>query len=121
MALIQYTFHRGEPIALGDRLEGGAVLGGHTMRARMKPVAAQHRDLMPPPAVPAVTPAFSTTFVAAAGATAAYWLHSLTAAQSAGVAAGEYLFDSSLLLDGVTVWTSEPVRIVLRDAASSGG
>lgn len=120
MALIQYTFHRGEPIALGDRLESGALLGGHTMRARMKPAAAQHRDLMPPPAVPAVTPGFSTAFVAAAGAAAAYWLHSLTALQSAGLAAGEYLFDSSLLLDGVTVWTSEPVRIVLRDAASAG-
>lgn len=120
MAMIQYTFHRGEPIALGDRLEGGALLSGHTMRARMKPVAAQHRDLMPGPPVPAVVPGFSTVLVAAAGPAPAQWLHSLTAAQSAGLAAGEYLFDSSLLLDGGVVWTSEPVRIVLRNAASAG-
>lgn len=121
MAMMQYIFHRGEPIAFGDRLESGAVLGGHTMRARMKPVQPQHRDLMPGAGVVVVTPGFSTVFVAEAGASAAYWLHSLTAAQSAGLPAGEYLADSSLLLSGTVVWTSEPVRIVLRDAASSGG
>lgn len=119
MAITQYTFQRGEPIAIGDRLESGAVLGGHTMRARMKPVVLAQRDLMPGPAVAVVTPGFTTAFVAAAGAVPAFWLHSLTAAQSADLSAGEYLADSSLLLDGVVIETSEPVRIVLRDAASA--
>ena len=121
MAMIQYIFHRGEPIAFGDRIESGAVLGGHSMRARMKPVQPQHRDLMPGPGVLAVMPRFGTVFVAEAGASAAYWLHSLTAAESAGLAAGDYLADSALLLGNAVVWISEPVRIVLRDAASSGG
>ena len=121
MALIQYTFHRGEPIVLGDRIEAGAVLAGHTMRARMKPVAPQHRDLMPGNGVAVVSPAFATTFVAASGADPAHWLHSLSGDQSLTIAAGEYLADSSLLLDGEVVQTSDPVRIVLREAASSAG
>ena len=119
MTLAQYIFQRGEPIAIGDRLESGTILGGHTMRARMKRVVEARRDLMPGPEVANISPGFTTSFVAAAGADAAYWLHSLTAAQSATLSAGEYLADSSLLLDGVVIETSEPVRIVLRDAASA--
>lgn len=120
MALVQYTFQRGEPIQFGDRVESGDILGGHTMRARMKPAEPQLRDRMPGDAVPVVSPAFTTTFVAAAGDEPAHWLHSLSAAQSLAVAAGEYLADSALLLDGAVVWISDPVRIVLREAASGG-
>ena len=119
MALTSYTFCRGEPIVLGDRVESGAVLAGHTMRARMKPVQPTLRERMPGDAVPAVSPPFATSFVAAAGADPAQWLHTLTAAQSLALAAGEYLFDSTLLLTGVAVDTSDPVRIVLREAASA--
>ena len=117
MALIQYIFQRGEPITLGDRIEAGTPDAGHTMRARMKLAAPQHPNVMPGGA--AVSPGFSSTFVAASGGAAAYWLHSLTAEQSLTLVAGEYLFDSSLLLAGVTVWTSDPVRIVLRESASA--
>ena len=117
MALIQYIFQRGEPIALGNRIEAGTPDPAHTMRARMKPAAPQHRDVMP--GGPAVSPAFTTTFVAAVGAAPAYWLHSLTAAQSLALAAGEYLADSSLLLGNMTIWISDPVRIVLRESASA--
>ena len=119
MTLAQYIFQRGEPVVLADLVESGTLLAGHTMRARMKPVAPQHRDLMPGAGVAAVVPVFTSERVAASGAVPAHFLHSLTPAQSAQVAAGEYLFDSSLLLDGVVQQTSEPVRIVLRDAASA--
>ena len=69
MALIQYIFQRGEPIALGDRIEAGVPDAAHTMRARMKLALPQHRDVMPGGA--AVSPGFSSTFVAAAGGAAA--------------------------------------------------
>lgn len=119
MALTQYTFHRGEPIVLGDRVTGGdGDPADYTMRARMKPAAAQHRDLMPGDSVAAID--LATTYVPAAGETAAWWRHSLS--DSAALDAGEYLADSSLLDGaGATVWTSEPVRIILRNAASAEG
>lgn len=119
MALAQYTFQRGEPIVLGDRVESGTVLGGHTMRARMKPAAAQARETMPGSGVPVVSPGFTSSFVPAAGAVLAHWLHSLSAVQSLSVPAGEYLFDSSLLDTGVVVQTSDPVRVIVREAASA--
>ncbi len=119
MALTQYTFQRGEPIAFGDLIESGTVLPGHSMRARMKPVQPQHRDVMPGDSVAVVSPGFASAFVAAGGPGGTdAWLHSLTAAQSGALAAGEYLADSSLLLDGAVVWTSDPVRIVIRNSAS---
>ena len=121
MALVQYAYQRGEPIVFGDRVAAGAVLAGHSMRARMKPAAIQHRDTMPGSAVPAVTPGFASILVPAAGLEPAHWLHSLSAAQSLTVPAGEYLADSSLLLDGTVQQTSEPVRIVIREAASAAG
>ena len=98
----------------------GVALVGHTMRARMKPEDPRARGIMPGDAVPAVAPGFTSSFAAAGGPGGEdAWLHSLSAAQSLTVAAGDYLFDSSLLLDGTVVWTSDPVRIVLRNAASA--
>jgi hypothetical protein len=114
-----YIMRRGEPFAFGDRVESGTLLPGHSMRARMKPVAVGSRDVMPGDAVPAVDPPFTTSFVAAVGADPASFVHSLSAAQTVLITADEYLADSSLLLDGVVVWTSDPVRISVRAAASA--
>lgn len=114
-----YIGRRGEPFAFGDRVESGTLLPGHSMRARMKPTLAGSRDEMPGDAVAAVVPPFATNFVAAVGAVPASYVHSLTAVQTQTIAAGEYLADSSLLFDNVVVWTSEPVRIVVREAASA--
>jgi hypothetical protein len=116
MNLQTYTFRRGEPVAFGDRVEGGAVLAGHSMRARMKPLAQGER--MPGDEVALTSPALATVFVAAVGEAAAYWLHSLTAAQSLAVPAGRYLADSALMLDGVAIVVTEPVVIVLLNSAS---
>lgn len=118
MALTAYVFQRGEPIVFGDRVESGAVLAGHTMRARMKPVRATMGESMPGDNVATVTPPFATVFTAAAGAEPAFWLHGLTAAQSLAIPAGGYLADSALLLNGVVVAITDPVRIVIREAAS---
>ena len=118
MTVPTYSFRRGEPVAFGDRVESGSVLAGHAMRARMKPTLPGSRDRMPGDDVPVTTPGFSTGFVAASGGAAAYWLHGLTAAQSRALPAGQYLADSALLLDGVVVAITEPVRIVLLEAAS---
>ena len=119
MALTQYRFQRGEPIVLGDRVESGTVEGGHSMRARMKPVPRNARDEMPGDSVATTSPAFTSTLTPVDGETAAFWLHSLTAAQSLEIAAGEYLFDSSLLLDGTVLQTSDPVRVIVTEAASA--
>ena len=110
--------HRGEPFSFADRSDVGAVTTGLTMRAAMKPVRFGESK-MPRPEVAVVSPGFATTFVAAAGAAAAYWLHSLTAAQTAQIPAGLYLADSSLLSGGAVIWTSDPVRITVADAASA--
>ncbi|RDV06443.1 hypothetical protein DXH95_03175 [Sphingorhabdus pulchriflava] len=120
MALAAYVFHRGQRIALADRVEEGTIEPGYSMRARMKPVQAHIRNLMPGDSVAAASPAFTSTFVPAAGGQPASWVHALTAAESRQIAAGEYLFDSSLLLDNEVIWTSEPVRLILRESASAG-
>ena len=116
MSTPTYTFHRGEPLAFGDRVESGTVLAGHTMRARMKWVPLG--DRMPGDEVPLVSPALVTTFVPAAGAEPAYWLHSLSEAQTWALAAGGYLADTALLLGGVVIMITDPVRIMLLNSAT---
>lgn len=118
MTIETYSFQRGEPIALGDLIESGAA-AGFTMRARMKPEDPRNKGIMP-----ATEPAiggFASTFVAGGGPDGAdAWLHAKPAAESLALAAGDYLFDSSLLdAGGAVVWTSEPVRLALRNAASA--
>ena len=119
MALTRYIFYWGEPIIIGDRVESGNVLPGHSMRARMKPAQAHDSSRMPGDNIPIVAPGFVTTFVAAAGDVAAHWLHTLSADVSAELPAGEYLADSALLLNGDVISVSDPVRIVLHNSASA--
>lgn len=114
----QLIFQRGEPIICGDLVEAGTLEAGHTMRARMKLEDQTMRGIMPGDSVATVTPAFTTTRVAATADFEEHFLHSLTAAQTATIAAGDYLFDRTLLLDGVEVSTTEPIRIVLNNSAS---
>ena len=113
-----YTFRRGEPVAVGDMVISGDILAGHSMRARMKPAPVNGSMTMPGDEVAVTTPPFASVFVTAAGPVAAHYLHSLTAAQSLTLDDGAYLFDSSLLLDGIVLHTSEPVKIIIRNSAS---
>lgn len=118
MAVVRYNFQRGEPVVFGDRIESGDLLAGHSMRARMKPVLGSASPVMPGDAVDNVSPAFTTSFVAAVGDEAAQFLHSLSAAQSLTLDAGFYLADSALLLDDVVTAITDPVLIVIHESAS---
>jgi hypothetical protein len=113
----RYVFQRGEPIILGDRVVSGTLPVGHSMRARMKRVSA-NTNVMPGDDVLPVTQPFVSSFVPEAGSIAAHYLHSMSAADSAVLAEGDYLFDSSLLINGAVAETSDPVRITLRNSAS---
>lgn len=120
MAMQQYTFRRGAPVMLGDRIEDalGADPADFTMRARMRALSLAQRDAMPS-ADGCTAVHFSTTYVPATESTKGSWLHSLSAEQSAALSAGQYLFDSTLLRGGAAVWTSDPVRIVITESASA--
>jgi hypothetical protein len=124
-----YTFQRGEPIAIGDRIEsvdgmpGGALPVGTTMRARMKPAPRDGSVRMPGDDVAAVVPGFNSIMVAAMvfpdGVTGPAFVHSMTAAQSLQLPAGRYLFDSSTLINGLVIDTSEPDVVIIRNSASA--
>lgn len=113
-----YNFGHGQPIALGDRVLSGDPTG-LTMRARMKPLQPGSGTAMPGPAVPAVE--FTTAFNPAVGDEPAFFLHTLTSAQSLALTPGRYAFDSAVLQGGAMVSTTPVSILVITESASGWG
>jgi hypothetical protein len=110
-----YTFQRGEPVVYGLRAKEGDPTD-YTVTAKLKPLA--NAAVSVPDDSVAVVATFIVSFVAQAGAVAAYWLMSLTAAQSAALPAGRYIADEKLSFGGVPVNITDPVIIVLKNSVS---
>lgn len=116
---VTYTFQRGEPASLIERVKEGGLPASHSMKARMKPAPIGGNSEMPGDAVPTVTPAWASVFVPAGGGEPDHYLHTLTAAQTLLIAKGNYLFDSSLWAAGTILQMREPVIIKFKNAAST--
>jgi len=110
-----YIFQRGESITLALEAVSGDPAAVGAVTAALKPLAAGRAA--PDPDTPVVA-SFTVNFVAASGADPARWLLTLTAAQSAGLAAGSYVADARLGIGGGIAIT-ETVTLRLRDAVTS--
>lgn len=109
-----YTFQRGETVAIALDAVQGDPLTVSAISAAMKPVAAG-RSLVDPAA--AVAANFVVTNRVAAGGTPAGWNLTVSAAVSAGLAAGNYLADAKMTVAGAVTIT-EPVAIRMIDAVT---
>ena len=110
-----YTFQRGETVSIALDAVQGDPATVTSVTAALKPVAAG-RTLVDPGATVAAT--FSVSNRAAAGNIPAGWTLTLSAAISAGLAAGTYLADARLVVaGGVTI--TEPVAIRMIDAVTT--
>ena len=110
-----YTFQRGETVSVALDAVQGDPLTVTSVTAALKPVAAG-RTMADPEA--AMAAAFAVSSRVAAGSIPAGWTLSLSAAISAGLAAGTYLADAKLIVaGGVTI--TEPVAIRLIDAVTA--
>ena len=116
MALTTHYFRRGAPVQIAQLVSTGELEAGHSVRARMKPYTPETPDEMPGDGVANVSPAFTSQIVAG---TPQSIVHTLSAADSAQVPAGKYIFDTSILLDGVVISTSAPEMIVMQNSASA--
>lgn len=109
-----YTFQRGETVSLALDAVQGDPATVTSVTAAMKVVAAG-RTLVDPGAAVAAT--FSVVNRAAAAPIPAGWTLTISAAVSAGLAAGSYLADAKLVVaGGVTI--TEPVAIRMIDAVT---
>lgn len=109
-----FTFQRGETVSIALDAVQGDPLAVSSVTAALKPVAAG-RTLVDPGAAVAAT--FSVSPRTAAGAIPAGWTLTISAAASAGLAAGTYLADAKLVVaGGVTI--TEPVAIRMIDAVT---
>ncbi len=104
-----YTFQRGETVSLALDAVQGDPLTVTSVTAAMKPVAAGRTMIDPAAAVAA-------TFVVANRPEG--WTLTISAAQSAGLAAGTYLADAKLIVAG-QVTITEPVAIRMIDAVTA--
>lgn len=116
MAITTHYFRRGAPVQIAQLVTTGTLGSGHTARARMKPYIPERPDEMPGDEVGSVSPAFTSAIVAG---TPQSIVHTLLANESAAIPAGKYIFDTSILLDGVVITTSEPEMIVMQNSASA--
>lgn len=106
---------RGETITWGLRSDP-AYDGTETVTCDLK--LAINGAAVPPdsaPVVQAVTPAF----VAAGGDEPAYWSFTLTAAQSAGMNAGNYITDAKVIYASGAVDYPEPLGIRLAERVTA--
>lgn len=116
MAITTHYFRRGAPVQIAQLVTTGTLGGSHSARARMKPYIPERPDEMPGDDVSNVAPPFTSAIVAGAPQSI---VHTLTAAESAQIPAGKYIFDTSILLDGIVIVTSAPEMIVMQNSASA--
>lgn len=102
---------RGEPLSIGLQATGDDPLGGITVSAALKK-AVRTSYVIPPDSDPVVE-TFGVLFTAAAGDTPAFWTLTLTAAQTDGLPAGNYITDAKLVSGGVIIERTDPVLIVI--------
>jgi hypothetical protein len=116
MAITTHYFRRGAPVQIAQLVTTGTLETGHSARARMKPYIPERPEEMPGDDVANVSPAFTSTILAG---TPQSIVHTLFANESAEIPAGKYIFDTSILLDGVVISTSAPEMIVMQNSASA--
>jgi hypothetical protein len=110
-----YVFQRGETVSLALEAVSGDPLMVSAVTAAMKPLAPGRATPDPEAAVAAT---FSVTFVAAGGGDPARWLLTLSAVESAALAAGSYAADARLVIGGGVAIT-DMVRLRLEDAVTT--
>jgi len=110
-----YSFQRGETISLALEAVSGDPLAVSAVTAAMKPLAPGRAAPDPDAAVAAT---FVVSFVAASGSDPARWLLTLSAAESAALAAGSYSADARLVIGGGVAIT-DTVRLRLEDAVTT--
>jgi hypothetical protein len=103
-----YTFQRGETVSLALDAVQGDPLTVSSVTAALKPLSAGRTMVDPGTAVAA-------NFVVANRPDG--WTLTISAAQSAGLAAGTYLADAKLIVAG-QVTITEPVAIRMIDAVT---
>ena len=116
MPLNTHYFRRGAPVQITQLISNGNLTENHSIRARMKPYFPVKPDEMPGNSVANVTPVFNSSIVQG---TPQSIIHTLSAQESAQIPAGKYIFDMSILLNGVVVATSAPEMIIMQNSASA--
>lgn len=106
-----YSFYQGAPFTIGRKVLSGDP-AGYVVTANLLRTAGMS---LPPVGTP-VSATFVPSFVAAAGAEAAYWLLNLSSAVTAALARGRYVTQAHFSLNGELIEITGPAFVDVKAA-----